>query len=564
MTSPNCRYKAVKQPDENYSIPEIEIFTECSRFNEATGKTDVFDGEFIQKACARFNERAAEGYLPPVHLDHHAKEGESSAKFAGHIGALRAKQNAKGQWQAIATLVDIPSEVMMNEIVAKRRPFRSVEINDPENAEFSSLALLSTVVPFHKFPLTRVTLEDGAPVSSVFKGDNAAVCFAEDRARGRVACVQHFAEPGYFAKGKKSSAGAEGDDRDESDYDGDYIPNEQDSDTGLGPVEDGEADDISLMPNDYADDYDGGMQDDFGDDDLQELQSEGEGNDMGAIASALSQLASGQSQLAQAVTGMGKQLEQLAGAPSGANPGTPPPVVAQESAKAAVHFKADSALPIEQRYIALERAHNELVDKHTQLFNDTRSMSKKFAELTESHNRVVFAQNADAVVSAVESVCEAEKAKMLEAGYGEDQAADAEDFVNLKVKDAVIVAAQNGARREDIERIVAEVPALFAERTKRSIGPTGTGVRPPTGSKVPAPNVNANAVGANAVKFAESDPDIAAAVKRIGKPLDAEMAKVAQTAAVQFDAEKMSAKGFTKINFIAGELKRAVAFKEAS
>lgn len=163
-------YPAYIQRDGAYQIRGLDIFKACERMNPSTKQVDHFDEAWLEDAVRKFNERKnSEHYLPPVHVGHNTPNGNSK-EFAGFMDNLRMDKDANGIPTLRADLVNIPAP-QFAEILGKRRPYRSVEINFPAKREISSLALLDTEVPYFKMPLTIVD-----PVNFA---DAKGVCFAE-------------------------------------------------------------------------------------------------------------------------------------------------------------------------------------------------------------------------------------------------------------------------------------------------------------------------------------------------------------------------------------------------
>lgn len=148
------KYPAFREEDGTWTIEDLEVFAECQRVDPRTGKVVNFDDEFIDAALAKFAERQTEGYKPPVHIGHH-KAGQPDPPFAGFMEGLRKEKTDQGRTVVKAKVTKVPNEVF-SKIAQTRLPYRSVEIRNPANKEFSSLALLDSSVPYHKFPLTVV------------------------------------------------------------------------------------------------------------------------------------------------------------------------------------------------------------------------------------------------------------------------------------------------------------------------------------------------------------------------------------------------------------------------
>lgn len=190
-------YKSKRQDNGAWSIQNLDIFQACERKNRAGG-VDVFDADWLRSAAKKFQERKAGGYLPPAHIDHHGDDG-ASRKYAGLINDLRYEE-VNGVPTLKADIGNIPPEVF-RDIAQLRLPFRSVEIGRPDTPEISSLALMSTVVPYFKLPVTKVS----------FSADDR-VCFSDyggmginPDTQGVAVVTQRFNAP-YAPKKRRTSA----------------------------------------------------------------------------------------------------------------------------------------------------------------------------------------------------------------------------------------------------------------------------------------------------------------------------------------------------------------------
>lgn len=531
------RYRAVLQPDGTYTIPGIEIFRACSRKNPQTGKVDDFGRDWIEKAMQSFQARSRNDYYPPVHLDHHDDESSSKPKvLVGHLDNLSTFDDQDGVATVRADIVGIPKEVMMAEIASKRRPFRSVEINNPDNPEFSSLALLSSVTPFHKFPLTHVLLEDGSAVGAKFYADHTRVCFAEPD-KARIAVVQHFSGKQYCA---------------EDDYDDQGDPSGIGEQTGLGEMAPDEMDQIPMSPDEYA-----GT-------DLSQLD-QGEQGELNSEGVTLGQLTNALTAIGQTMTQMSAKLDALTGTTQPPQ-GTIPPTIASEPKEKAIHFSADKTKGEAARIEALESTVAKLAESLATAQANLKD-SVKFQESTaERVDALLYERNLNVISSAVFAEIDAQKQKFAELGIGDETISSTEEIAVMAVKPDVEKAAATGAKEEDVAKVRQAIVTCFKEKAEQSVkfrekssGSNGNGHKPPPAGKVPPPNVNGNG---GAIKFAETDADAKKALDRLKLPANKtqKFAEVAQRAAVQFDGDE-SLHSFSRENFIFTEL-RAAAAKE--
>lgn len=185
-------YKAKRQPNGDYTILDLDVFRACQRKNQATGKVDDFSEEWMAGAVQRFDELKRSGYLPPCHLDHHGKDGFSQPP-AGQIGALRLGKSKDGVPTLFADIVNVPAEVMA-QMLKGRLAYRSVEVNNPDVKEISSLAFMATTVPYHKLPILQLDLDEAPSTFSAASSNR--VLFAElysvDPKQPHRAIVQKF------------------------------------------------------------------------------------------------------------------------------------------------------------------------------------------------------------------------------------------------------------------------------------------------------------------------------------------------------------------------------------
>lgn len=144
-------YDARREDDGFYSISGVPVFAEVPK--GVKGAPFDIDKEWLQAALAKSKVREREGYLAPLHFEHH-EGGERSFK-AGHYRLTGVRQvSIAGQkkWALIAQLTKIPEHVF-GAIMANEWPYRSVEIVSYKDREIESIALLDDDTPFHKFEL---------------------------------------------------------------------------------------------------------------------------------------------------------------------------------------------------------------------------------------------------------------------------------------------------------------------------------------------------------------------------------------------------------------------------
>ena len=156
-------YRATRSEDDSLVIHRVPIFCACER-------GDVqFDDVWIKKAVAKAKQSEREGYYPPLHIRHHeaATEANDSVRAAGYFRILGAEPITFKGARRIAIMADliITDPAVQEEVLAKRLPYRSVEIFNVEEPSIDGLALLDHEAPFLELPMLMVSevSEDGVP-----------------------------------------------------------------------------------------------------------------------------------------------------------------------------------------------------------------------------------------------------------------------------------------------------------------------------------------------------------------------------------------------------------------
>lgn len=133
------------------TIANVPIFLECQKGDA------VFDKAWIKEAVKQAKLAAKDGYHPPLHIRHHemATELNDSVRPAGFFritktGTITFKGEKKLAVFADLVITDPGAEY---EVLAKRLPYRSVEIFDVEKPGLNSLALLDHEAPFLELPM---------------------------------------------------------------------------------------------------------------------------------------------------------------------------------------------------------------------------------------------------------------------------------------------------------------------------------------------------------------------------------------------------------------------------
>jgi hypothetical protein len=170
-------YDAKTTPD-GMVIAGVPIFVECERGEHK------FDADWIKAAVQHAKDRAAEGYLPPLHVRHHGDDGVVAAGFFRITHAAPIMFHGEERMAVFADLV-LTNGVVAVDVTQKRLPWRSVEIYDAATPSIDSLALLDHEAPYLELPMLFLKSIDGVPVDarSVEVTPNAPVAASFRRGR---------------------------------------------------------------------------------------------------------------------------------------------------------------------------------------------------------------------------------------------------------------------------------------------------------------------------------------------------------------------------------------------
>lgn len=166
------------------TVHRVPIFVECERGEHK------FSADWLKKAVAYAEQRARDGYFPPLHIRHHDDDSEVRASgFFRIVGTEPMTFKGKQKLAILADLV-VTDPLTQDDILRKRLPYRSVEIFNVENPAIDSLALLDHEAPFLELPMLMVA---GAPVEDrayATLADPWSMQATPDTAKG--ACVASF------------------------------------------------------------------------------------------------------------------------------------------------------------------------------------------------------------------------------------------------------------------------------------------------------------------------------------------------------------------------------------
>lgn len=164
----NHSYSAITQADGSVVVYGVPIFVECER-ERANGEVFQFDREWIAVAVHKAKQAEAEGYLPPMHIRHHddANDKVLPAGFFRITGTTEIRFKGAMRLAIVADL-HLTDGYAKESVVAKRLPYRSVEIFNVNEPAINSLALLDHEPPFLELPMLMVT-GIGPVASATFK-----------------------------------------------------------------------------------------------------------------------------------------------------------------------------------------------------------------------------------------------------------------------------------------------------------------------------------------------------------------------------------------------------------
>lgn len=555
-------YRAEKKPDGTYTIKDIDIFYACQRKNPKTGHVDDFNDDWLEGAVRTFAERKGEGYLPPVHVDHHGKDGESRP-FAGLMTNLRKGQNSKGVATLFADIGNIPAEVFA-QITSMRLPFRSVEINRPDTPEISSLALMSTTVPYFKSPITRVSFSD----------DEQRICFCDYGGIGKdpetggesvitqrfdakyqpmskpTLVAQKFMGGGHrYASDEDDDTGMDGEDPN------DFPPDAEGGDDGMGGEELGPEELDELLASILADGGmdDGGMEDDP---EMAGLAAE-QGITEDEMSNVLNQLQETMGQMAQGLQNLDNSVKSLAerNADHSALP-SPPPSVASDDTDDQVQFKDAGSIA--------RVGGGKMPVWAEALRDDIKAVKEENKSLGEMVRFLFFEREKDALHFSVEDQIAKYQRLMLDKGYSERQVKDATKVVFKHVGGDV--AEWERLANEDWEKAQQfatdlDVGTHFNEYcdglTPETDASTSRPPDAPTSSAAPKGEPAVNPDVSSAKKWAESH-DMAELVQTFGEE---NFAEAYQQFSEEYETASPAQRAFvgatTKDKFLAAKFRKA-------
>lgn len=147
-------YEATRR-DGELTVHRVPIFVECERDEMK------FDRDWINQAVVRAKQAESEGYLPPLHIRHHEAmtEANDSVRASGFFRILGTETITFKGSPRIAIMADlvITDAATQADVLAKRLPYRSVEIFNVDKPAIDGLALLDHEAPFLELPMLMVS-----------------------------------------------------------------------------------------------------------------------------------------------------------------------------------------------------------------------------------------------------------------------------------------------------------------------------------------------------------------------------------------------------------------------
>ena len=185
-------YRATRDDAGSLIVHGVPIFVECERSVGSGDKRKLqeFDADWIKAAVMKAIAAEQDGYLPPLHVRHHGDDAEvRAAGFFRVLGAEQIQFKGESRLAVIADLV-ITDPVVQQEVLARRYPYRSVEIFNVGKPELNSLALLDHEAPFLQLPMLMVrAVESAQDVAGATVERNPTPTVAASFRRGRSAAL---------------------------------------------------------------------------------------------------------------------------------------------------------------------------------------------------------------------------------------------------------------------------------------------------------------------------------------------------------------------------------------
>lgn len=220
-------YQATRTENE-LIVHDVPIFCSCERDEM------VFDAEWIKQAVAAAKLHESEGYLPPMHARHHEPGVEPIPAGTFRIkGTSQIRMKGRPRVAVLADLHFTNPEVI-DRVLAKQYPYRSVEIFNVHEPGLNGLALLDHEAPFLELPMLMVgKVHDQTATEPKYAPDSAFASAWHMDSKRDGAVMAHFRR-GATAHLLFSGDGSMADDYEDDakkDRDEDSVNMEADSDT---------------------------------------------------------------------------------------------------------------------------------------------------------------------------------------------------------------------------------------------------------------------------------------------------------------------------------------------
>ena len=139
-------------------VHRVPIFCECERPDHDIS----FDRDWIGQAVEAAKRGESEGYLPPLHVVHHGSgEPVRRAGMFRVTGTGSIQLHGTPRLAIFADLI-VTDPAAIEDVLAGRLPYRSVEIFKRDVAKIDTLALLEHEAPYLELPLLMISkLRDG-------------------------------------------------------------------------------------------------------------------------------------------------------------------------------------------------------------------------------------------------------------------------------------------------------------------------------------------------------------------------------------------------------------------
>ena len=183
--APLAKSYRVTREGTGFRVHQVPIFAEHQR--NVFGEVVQFDALWLIEAARRAEARSAhDGYLSPVHIEHHG-DGNRNERvgFMDRLTVGKSLMEGKDTYVLFADWL-IESSKKLSAI--KGFPYRSVEVADAEKPEIASLAVMESAAPWFRFPLFRMDLPEGglAPEGPKARAEESAVSRAAEVLAGAI------------------------------------------------------------------------------------------------------------------------------------------------------------------------------------------------------------------------------------------------------------------------------------------------------------------------------------------------------------------------------------------